>query len=419
MKTYFRFLILTAICTLSSFGGSNGSIYSRYGIGELNYFPSSRTIASGGTGVALLTDGYINRLNPAALARIQQVRFEADFQYRGYAMDDGTASSFLSTGNFQGAFLALPIYTKSGIVFGFGISPLSSVSYTVIGKESINSRDVTRTSEGRGGFSKALFSLSYNPMTDVYCGFTTNYLFGAIHREQSLSFPTTGLQGSKNTQFLSAEGFGYTVGFLFTGVDKALNLSEEKNLLVGVTLFSGASLNAREEQRDNYATVTDTLTASENGTLKIPFGISLGTSYLLRDRTILSTDFNFQQWGNFSILGKHPSELRNAFRIGTGIEFLPSHSLSETYWDQISYRLGAFINVSQLRINNEPINEYFLTGGCSLPISSAGGDAKFNFGIEYGIRGSTAAGLQKESILRMTFSLSAVELFWFVPPAIE
>ena len=100
---------------------ANGSIYSRFGVGDIATFISSRSAAMGGTGIALLTDGYINRANPAALGRISRTQYSADFQYQGFAMNDGTASSFLSSGNFQGAMLAFPLYSEYNIAFAFGI----------------------------------------------------------------------------------------------------------------------------------------------------------------------------------------------------------------------------------------------------------------------------------------------------------
>ncbi|MEX0737140.1 MAG: hypothetical protein WD182_06830, partial [Bacteroidota bacterium] len=62
------------------------------------------------------------------------------------------------------------------------------------------------------------------------------------------------------------------------------------------------------------------------------------------------------------------------------------------------------------KIIGTPINEYFVTVGMGLPI---GPDARINVGLHAGIRGATTANLQRDTILRLTLSLSASEA-WFL-----
>ena len=85
----------------------------------------------------------------------------------------------------------------------------------------------------------------------------------------------------------------------------------------------------------------------------------------------------------------------------------------------MTYRVGAYVNSSYLKVNGQGINEYFATGGVGLPIFlSPNSEARMNVSLEYGIRGTTAKGLQKDSITRLTVSLSGSDT-WFIPPEIE
>jgi hypothetical protein len=85
----------------------------------------------------------------------------------------------------------------------------------------------------------------------------------------------------------------------------------------------------------------------------------------------------------------------------------------------MTYRVGAYVNSSYLKVNGQGINEYFVTGGVGLPIFlSLNSEARLNVSLEYGLRGTTANGLQKDSITRLTVSLSGSDT-WFIPPEIE
>ncbi len=106
-------------------------------------------------------------------------------------------------------------------------------------------------------------------------------------------------------------------------------------------------------------------------------------------------------------------------RYTVGAEFLPTRTLAEPYYRQVIYRAGGYINQSYLRLNGTTINEYFVTGGIGVPIFfTPGSEARMNVGLEYGVRGSASNGLERDSIIRMTFSLSGSDT-WFNPPEVQ
>ncbi|MCX6136503.1 MAG: hypothetical protein NTV54_03295 [Ignavibacteriales bacterium] len=248
---------------------------------------------------------------------------------------------------------------------------------------------------------------------------TIHYLLGTIHNRQTLTFSSADYFNSTSDRTLTASGLAYTFGALYAGIDKALSFSNTKNLNAALTVFTGSSLSLTQSTLQNYTTVLDTMVAKETGSLKIPVSVGLGFAYLLRDRTVLAVDGDFGNWADYQIMGVHPAEIRNNMRIGIGVDFLSSRTITDSYLDQISYRLGAYVQSSYLKINDQPINEYFATTGFSFPFSTAGGESRLNVAVEYGVRGTTSFKLQRDSILRMTFSFTANELSWFVQPEIE
>ncbi len=398
---------------------ANGSIYSRFGVGDIATFISSRSAAMGGTGIALLTDGYINRANPAALGRISRTQYSADFQYQGFAMNDGTASSFLSSGNFQGAMLAFPLYSEYNIAFAFGITPFSHSAYDVRDEKIQAGQNIIQTFDGVGGLSSAQFGFSFSPRQDLFLGVTTQYLFGKFNDRQRLKFvDNIEYFVSDVERVVSMDGFAFTFGGVYAGIDKALGFSALKNLNVAASVFSGASLNSKEEKIQNYVSSQET-TGVRSGAAKIPLGVAFGAAYLLQEKLILTSDLQIQNWDAYKYFGAHPREIRNSTRFGVGAELLPTLIPGESYYRQMTYRVGAYVNSSYLKVNGQAINEYFATGGVGLPIFlSPNSEARLNVSLEYGIRGTTAKGLQKDSITRLTVSLSGSDT-WFIPPDIE
>jgi hypothetical protein len=415
-----RFFGLAACVLLpASLTFAGGSIYSQYGIGDLTYFMGSKSEGMGSTGLAILEDGYINRLNPAALGLISETRFEVDFRYQGFSMTDGVNKNFLSSGNFGGAMIAFPVYKPRNIVFSLGVMPLSSIDYELQKNEVQDDIDVLQGFTGSGGITATEFSLSYSPLDDLNFGATLNYFFGTLHQITSLEFPETGYFANKTDAQTSADGFACTLGGLYVGIDHLLGLSKKKNLNLAFTYFSGGTLTALQQTKQDFVTVLDSVVASSHGSIKIPFGASAGLAYSLEPRTLLTCDVAAQQWGSFEDFGAHPVEIRNSMRVGIGAEFRGSHEASDPFNSQITYRVGGFVNDSYLDVNNQPINEYFLTTGMGLPVSTYGGRTDLNLALEYGVRGTTSHSLQKDSIIQLTVSLSGSEMFWFVPPATD
>jgi hypothetical protein len=414
-------IVFHSVCVLmmsSQLFSADGSIYSRFGVGDITSFMSSRTAAMGGAGLALLTDGYINRANPSALARLSRTQYSGDFQYQGYTMNDGTSSSFLSSGNFQGAMLAFPLYSEYNVAFALGITPFSRMAYDVRDDQTQSGQEIIQRFDGSGGLSAAQFSLSFSPHQDVFLGATMHYLFGKFVERQRLEFAGQSYFESDVERDLSMDGFAFTLGGVYAGIDRALGLSEAKNLFVAATVFTGGTLGAKEKQIQNYITSTET-TDVRTGSVKIPLGVAFGVAYLLQEKTIVTSDIQFQNWDKYNYFGVHPIEIRNSMRFGIGAEFLPTKTPGEMYFRQVTYRVGSYVNSSYLNVKGEAINEYFVTGGVGFPIFfTPTSEARINVSLEYGIRGTTANALQKDSITRLTISLNGSDT-WFIPPEIE
>lgn len=405
-------LLLTVVCLSMSFAGK-GSIYSRYGVGEINTFMNGRAIGMGNTGLALLSESNINYSNPASLAIIPRTLFSAGYQYRMFSSSDAGGTSIIGTGSLNEFGLAFPVYSPKKMVLSFGVVPVSTAGYELRQTQTISGNTATQVYEGRGGISSGQVSLSYAPMTDLYLGMTGQYLFGSLYKDQTITFSSADFFGGSYNQTLSMSGAALTVGGIYTGIDKALGFSESKNANIALAIFTGSSMSLDDETLRNYSSNQDTVLSTGNS-LDLPFGVSVGMAYT-NNRIVYAADVQFQNWDSFLIQGMHPSEIQNSFRIGGGVEYLQSSTFTDNFLEKVSLRIGGFYRATNLRINGQSINEVFGTVGIGLPFSF---ESRINLGLEAGIRGSVTPSLIKDTIIRFNVSLTASELM-FIPPVID
>jgi len=85
------------------------------------------------------------------------------------------------------------------------------------------------------------------------------------------------------------------------------------------------------------------------------------------------------------------------------------------FFQRTSYRLGVYYDATYYVVAGQPINETGFTGGTALPLF---GDTRVDITAQYGMRGTTDFGLQKDKILRLSLSVTGAEA-WFVRPPEE
>lgn len=409
MKRFLLPLLLFTLVT-SVFAGK-GSLYSRYGVGEINTFLSGKNIGMGSTGLAMFGETHVNLLNPASAANINNTIISASYQYRMLNSADASGSSLIGTGNINSLAIAFPVYSPSKMVLTLGILPYSSVAYEQQTKQVVSNAEVVQSFDGRGGITSGQLGMSYAVTGDITVGLTAQYLFGSIYRDQSITFLSGDFFGGSYNQTFSLGGYGFTVGGIYSGIDKAVGLSDTKHVNAAVTIFSGSSLSYEEETLRNFAASQDTI-APPSSSVTLPAGFSFGLAYLM-NKTIYAADVHFQNWSGFSLPGT-PTTFQNSFRLGAGVEFLPaSDFVGDDFYKRVSYRLGGFFRTTNLTMNGQSINELFGTAGMSLPVSA---ETRIHLGLEAGIRGTTSSSLIKDTVLRFTVSVSATEMMFIQPP---
>jgi hypothetical protein len=164
--------LITLIISLPFCVYAGGSSYSRYGFGDVMRYGDSRIYAMGGTGIALLDDGFINGLNPAGLTHILFTRFSGGFEYDRFSSKDENGSALYSVAGFQGLAFAFPISRENGIVMSAEMTPYSKVNYAISNSyfDAVANAQTNKVLYGNGGLSSLCIGLSASLYTDVHIG---------------------------------------------------------------------------------------------------------------------------------------------------------------------------------------------------------------------------------------------------------
>lgn len=397
--------LLFSFCIVLPPAYAGGSIYSRYGIGDLLTFSGGRSYSFGGAAAALIGDGFINRLNPAGVARIQYTRFSAGFEYTQLTTNADAGSVRDGIGRFQGAAFAIPIDTANGIVLTLESTPYSSVNYSVTSSQSTDIASSTQTFFGKGGISSLAVGSSVTLVQNVHAGAKLSFLYGRTRQYSDLDFATSGFADSEFDRSRYYSGFGFTGGLLFENVGSLLNMTGLNPLSLGIVYQPRVSMDVRDEE---YIAILDS-TIERSGSMDLPASLVIGASYKFTDRYLVTADVQFQDWSTASTFGTTAGELQALTRFAGGLEIAPERT-GTSFFGRTLYRFGAYHSTGYVQLNGSDISETGFTAGLGLPISP---ESRLNLGLQLGFRGTTSNGLLKDTIVRFSLGISASEL-WFM-----
>jgi hypothetical protein len=407
IEKYIFTIIIFLFFVSESFAQS--SPYTRLGIGDVNYAYSARKLGMGQMGAADAEANFISFYNPAALFNLKRTRIEFNFNYNGSFLSGNNLSTYYGNAEFAGFMFAFPISNKYGIGAISGLVPFSSVSYNVSNSVQSTDGNYETSYQGKGGLSKLFLGASYKLPLDLVLGATFDYYFGNIDYTSSINFIDQTNADAKYNNEYRPKGIGTTLGLISPALDSLLGLSDISNFRIGLTYNFISKLRTDTVLTSNTTLGTDTVS---NGivNMKVPGRLTAGLSFVLNNKYLLSFDYAFQAWKNYSFNGISPQNLRNSSVVGLGFEYKPETKLGASFWEQIIWRAGLSYEQTQYLINDEGINQYSVSGGFSLPISQAN---TLDLGLRYAMRGTSDPGLFKENTIKLylTFSLGDI---WFI-----
>lgn len=422
--------LLFSIVLVSSFAfAQENNVLTRFGIGALNNPASANLRSWGGLSAAYNSNKNYNNDNPAALGYLKF----STFQFAAYG-------DFLSvkTNSANGKFgysapeylsLAVPLKkNKAGLALG--LQSMSRVNYDIrqlndsteyIGK-SFN------TYTGSGGVYK-VFLASGIRLKDFSIGVKANYLFGTLkyvnmlfltdsainayysRSQESKSFGSILLEGG--IQFQHEFKSKYRLSLGATG-NLQSNLSANHDLLFERLYYSGSALIANDTVYNQ---------SNVKGDIVLPMQVGAGFIFSKMKEVqnekwaawSIGAQINYGNWTTYKSFGESDSSV-NKMKISIGVELTPGKGFYDSYFRNVSYRLGGYAGVNYISLNGNNVLEKAITLGFGLPVRRSASEMSLSFDI--GTTGSIKQNNLQQFFVKGTFAFTLSD-FWFVKRKFE
>ncbi len=408
MKSLIKIFFLVVWTSISF---AQGSVYTRYGVGDLVYNYSARRFGMGNLGIAVSDKDFISGVNPAGWNSIGLTRMEASVAFGSKIIGDANDSYFFKNTLFKGITFAVPIQRDYGITFSFGVLPYSRVDYDVeIPVKSSNVGEFTQALTGKGGLSKIYLGGSYRLPFGFSLGASFDYYFGDIVYSSTLIFPDT--SSFKTVGYVmkkSSLGMGATFGMLSPDISKFLGASKIKNLRVGAVFSLTTKLNTDTTISTNNLVGSNQI-ANGLAETKLPSRMGLGVSFVYSNNYLFTFDFLTQNWAEYEFANKTESYLGQAFKFSWGMEYFREISEFSSFWEQIRYRFGLSYEKTPFTVLGNDVFKSSISAGISFPM---GVYNSIDIGIAGGIMGKKGNKTLEEKFLEARIALSFGER-WFI-----
>ena len=410
MKIKFIIILLTFSSIIFA---SGGSLYTRYGIGDIILSQSAREFGMAETGIAFSRSDHLGIINPASWHAIELVRFSSGISFRGYDISDKSSSVFYSQTEFAGLGIAIPVSNDYGITIAGGLTPYSNVNYDIVvdaDDETLGKHTFEYT--GEGGLSKAYLGASYQLPFNLTIGASLDYYNGKRDYYSTVEFTEyTDFEDSEYQVSLKSHGLGYSLGLISPDFAKLLELNDFSNLRLGLTYSSIPSLSVDSVQSfqnsQGFAEYNNT-----NFTSDIPARLGLGLSLTWNENYTFLFDFVNQNFSEYSVKDAKSAYLRDLRRYSLGFEYRHSSGRFGNTLEQMIWRAGLSYEQSQYQISTKGIDEMAVYAGFSFPMGIGN---SLDFGLKYGMRGTTDNNLVKENIFSAIITINFGDL-WFIRP---
>lgn len=411
--------IVIAIACLAAIGANaqDGTVspYSFFGLGDFRTTATVENQMMGGIG--MYADSiHVNLQNPAAYGKLRLTVYAGGISHNRLSLKNATESQSNQVTSLD--YLSLGFNAGKGFGVGFGIMPYTSVGYNIVSAPV--GTNVTSRYEGSGGLNRVYLSLGYEITKDLSFGITTNFNFGTLinEREQVVEDVQFGTFDNRESQ-INGLDFNYALNYTPTFKDKY-------TLYSSIRVNTQANLSARNTQQigsfsrtngTNIEVVDVNLEArglKETG-LKIPTKTTLGLGVGENKKWFLGAEYSFQGLSSFTneFVDVDNLSYQDASSIALGGYFIPEFNSFSSYLKRVTYRAGVRMDDTGMIVNNTEINNFGITFGVGLPLSSAaGGFSNVNLGFEVGKRGTTEMLLIEENYFKINIGLSLNDK-WF------
>jgi hypothetical protein len=310
--------------------------------------------------------------------------------------------------------------------FGIGYRPLNQYKTGNVTIH-VESKDTNQRKKDKlvlSGIKSKQFSLGVNG----------NYLFGSSEQIRSAEYipSTSSIFNSRVIDGLRVSGLSAEIGANF---QFGFNSSELMRMVsIGATYSPGANVRAFQDiysfsyigsfYQGQSVAVLDTIQLVQNnqGSFYKPESFGVGFEYRFRPYKspgvlLIGLDGRMEKWSAFSTTfsGEEVSgNLKDRMSLGLGFQWIPitgGFLPTTPIFSKLTYRVGFTYTQTELQVKNNlgidtPIDNYGMSFGIGVPISTGKSNTNLNFGANLGSLGTTDNGLIKEQYLGFFVGLS-------------
>lgn len=401
MKTIKKILISFLFLLPSlSYGGSSIFALVPKSIGEHYYPYSTAALGRGGFSMAFMDSVDLNQMNYSSWSYISRTTFTLGMGFQSLSSESEINQTNSNDGNFLGGYIAIPLIQKK-LAIGFGILPKSFNDQGFILEDAGVGSPATQTIKTNGSLSEVQFVTSYAVSKNLSVGLLLYYILGNITDNSKLEYSEATYRDVIIENEYHLYGKGASVGLsVFYRLNEKLAFGAQAKLPTKITIYSQQSSVTTNKTVDEYREITFPL----NGTV--------GVTYQAGERWALGTDFDYTAWKKGYLFNSMTVDgVDNNYRLGLGVEYMPSARRIISYSDKINYRGGLYYGKLNFLSNGQPVIDYGLSLGLGLPIVR--GSSRLDIAFQLGKRGSLGKNGLSESYFRLNFSIAASEL-WFL-----
>ena len=388
----------------------NTSTYTRYGLGDVVYSYSARTLSMGHSGSAIISSDYVELLNPASWSNLSRTRIEFSFGYDELRLSNQNVTKNYGDGIFKGFTFAFPVSQDYGIGIAMGLVPYTRVNYEVqerITNESTG--DYTSTYQGKGGLSKIFIGGTYKLPINFILGATLEYYFGNIKYTSKVDFDNTTYFPAEYELAYGPTGFGTTIGIITPNMSGLLNSDPISNFRLGLSTNLIGKLDTDTSFINRSSSIVDSI-GFGNTKMEVPMRLNAGLHIAFVNVYNIALDYFYQPWTDLKLSGINQLNLNDVHKVSLGFEYRPQRVPGIGFWEQIMFRAGLSYEMSQYKINNNELRQYSFFGGFAIPLTN---ENTIDFGIEYSVRGTTENNLLEEDFIRLNLGISLGDT-WFI-----
>ena len=399
MKKYLILLTVIA-CVLPDIVAGGTSIFG-FGprlIGSYRNSYSTSAAGRGGYEMSLVDSLCINQMNYALWTRLENTSVSVSFNYNGISTKSNQADIYSTDANFMGGFLTLPL-KRQKFVIGMGLTPRyinnTGIKVPGFGPDS----NVVNKLYSKGNLSEAVLVGSYAPLPNVSFALEVGYDFGMIKDEISILYNNS----------VYSDIYIYDE-YQLRGVNFGLNgfYAISAKIDLGLKYKSSTSITMHQERKSSHLAGS----IKQSRDINLPALFALGANYKISPLWQTGIDCIYQNWSeSYTVDDSKVGQINDSYRIGLGFEKSPVERRFVPFLQNISWRGGFSFSQLNVTVDGNPVYEYGISAGLSLPIRKHRN--RIDIAFEFGQRGDAQSADLKEKFFGISLSLLSSER-WFV-----